>query len=145
VTLGLEIGAEARFTKTVTERDLLLTAEITGDHDPLHVDAAYAATTAFGQRIAHGALVLGVLSATASEIAHRAIAAGCAGVPVSLGYDGVRFLAPVFIGDTLAAHYRVEALDTARGRSEAACTVVNQKGETCLVARHIMKWVPAAG
>jgi len=145
VTLGLEIGAEARFTKMVTERDLLLTAEITGDHDPLHVDAAYAATTPFGQRIAHGALVLGVLSATASEIAHRAIAAGCAGVPVSLGYDRVRFLAPVFIGDELVAQYRVDGLDTARGRSEAACTVVNQRGETCLVARHIMRWVAADG
>lgn len=145
MTLGLEIGAEARFTKMVTERDLLLTADITGGHDPLHVDAAYAASTAFGQRIAHGALVLGVLSATASEIAHRAIAAGCSGVPVSLGYDRVRFLAPVFIGDTLMAQYRVDTLDAARGRSEAACAVVNQKGETCLVARHIMRWVAASG
>ncbi|MGG5885707.1 MaoC family dehydratase [Falsiroseomonas sp. HC035] len=138
--LGLEPGAEARFTKTITERDLLLTAEITGDHDPLHVDATYAATTAFGQRIAHGALVLGLLSATASEIAHRAIAAGAEGVPVSLGYDRVRFLRPVFIGDTLTAHYRVDTVDAARGRSEAACEVVNQKNETCLAARHILRW-----
>ncbi len=145
MSLGLEIGAAARFTKTVTERDLLLTADITGDHDPLHVDAAYAARTPYGQRIAHGALVLGVLSATASEIAHRAIAAGCAGVPVSLGYDRVRFLAPVFIGDVLEARYQVAELDPARGRMEADCAVVNQKGETCLVARHIMKWVRAAG
>ncbi|MGK7868190.1 MaoC family dehydratase [Falsiroseomonas sp. E2-1-a20] len=138
--LGVEPGAAARFTKTITERDLLLTAEITGDHDPLHVDAGYAATTAFGQRIAHGALVLGLLSATASEIAHRAIAAGAEGVPVSLGYDRVRFLRPVFIGDTLTAHYRVDTVDATRGRSEAACEVVNQKGETCLAARHILRW-----
>lgn len=67
--LGIEAGAEERFTKMVTERDLLLTAEITGDHDPLHVDEAYAARTAYGQRIAHGALVLGLLSSTASRIA----------------------------------------------------------------------------
>jgi acyl dehydratase len=142
VRLGLEPGAEARFTRAVTERDLLLTAEITGDHDPLHVDAAYAATTAFGQRIAHGALVLGLLSSTASAIAHRAMAAGADGVPVSLGYDRVRFLHPVFIGDTLTAHYIVDRVDPARGRAEAACEVVNQKGETCLAARHILRWVP---
>ncbi|MBU8539888.1 MaoC family dehydratase [Falsiroseomonas tokyonensis] len=140
---GIAVGATAFATKQVTERDLLLTAEITGDNDPLHVDAAYAATTPFGQRIAHGALVLGVLSATASEIAHRAIAAGCTGLPVSLGYDNVRFLAPVFIGDRLEARYRVEALDAAKGRSIAACEVLNQSGTTCLVARHILKWVPA--
>jgi acyl dehydratase len=139
--LGLDLGAEATFSKTITERDLLLTAEITGDHDPLHVDAAYAATTAFGQRIAHGALVLGLLSTTASAIAHRAIAAGADGVPVSLGYDRVRFLLPVFIGDTLTAHYRIDTLDPVRGRSEAACVVVNQQNETCLAARHILRWV----
>lgn len=139
--LGIEAGAEERFSKTVTERDLLLTAEITGDHDPLHVDEAYAARTAYGQRIAHGALVLGLLSSTASRIAQRAIAAGAEGVPVSIGYDRVRFLAPVFVGDTLTAHYIVESTDSARGRSEAACEVVKADGTRCLVARHILKWV----
>jgi acyl dehydratase len=140
--LGVAIGESASFTKTITERDLLLTAEITGDHDPLHVDEAYAARTPFGRRIAHGALVLGLLSSTASTIAHRAIAKGAEGVPVSLGYDRVRFLRPVFIGDTLTAQYRVERIDAEAGRSESACSVVNQAGETCLVARHILRWVP---
>ncbi len=142
--LGIEAGETARFVKTITERDLLLTAEITGDHDPLHVDADYAARTPYGQRIAHGALVLGLLSATASEIAHRAIAKGAEGVPVSLGYDRVRFLKPVFIGDTLTALYEVDRTDEVAGRSESACRVVNQQGETCLVARHILKWARPA-
>ena len=139
--LGIAPGEVATFTKTVTERDLLLTAEITGDHDPLHVDAAYAARTAYGRRIAHGALVLGLLSTTASAIARRALANGAEGVPVSLGYDRVRFLRPAFIGDTLTARYVVDLADPERGRSESACEVVNRSGETCLVARHIMKWV----
>lgn len=139
--LGIAPGEVATFTKTVTERDLLLTAEITGDHDPLHVDEAYAATTAYGRRIAHGALVLGLLSTTASLISQRAIANGAEGVPVSLGYDRVRFLRPAFIGDTLTARYRVEQADAATARAESACEVVNQAGETCLVARHILKWV----
>ncbi len=139
--LGIAIGEVATFTKEITERDLLLTAEVTGDHDPLHVDEAYAARTAYGRRIAHGALVLGLLSTTASLISRRALANGAEGVPVSLGYDRVRFLRPVFIGDVLTAHYRVEAVDEARGGSESACEVVNGAGETCLVARHLMKWV----
>ncbi len=139
--LGIAVGEVATFTKEITERDLLLTAEVTGDHDPLHVDEAYAARTAYGRRIAHGALVLGLLSTTASLISRRALANGAEGVPVSLGYDRVRFLSPVFIGDVLTAHYRVEAADEARGRSESACEVVNGAGETCLVARHLMKWV----
>jgi len=141
--LGIAAGESARFTKTITERDLLLTAEITGDHDPLHVDAGYAARTPYGQRIAHGALVLGLLSATASAISHRAIANGAEGTPVSLGYDRVRFLRPVFIGDTLTAEYQVETADEAAARAESACRVVNQEGETCLVARHILRWVKA--
>lgn len=139
--LGIAPGELATFTKTVTERDLLLTAEITGDHDPLHVDEAYAAKTAYGRRIAHGALVLGLLSTTASLVAHRAIANGAEGVPVSLGYDRVRFLRPAFIGDTLTARYTVERADETAGRAESACQVVNQAGETCLVARHILRWV----
>ncbi|WP_372619853.1 MaoC family dehydratase [Falsiroseomonas sp.] len=142
--LGIAPGESATFTKTVAERDLLLTAEITGDHDPLHVDAAYAATTPYGRRIAHGALVLGLLSATASTIAHRAIANGAEGLPVSLGYDRVRFLRPVFEGDTLTARYLVERTDEAAARAESACEVVNQAGEVCLVARHIMRWVRPA-
>jgi acyl dehydratase len=141
--LGIEAGARESFSKTITERDLLLTAEATGDHDPLHVDEAYAAKTAYGRRIAHGALVLGLLSTTASRIAQRAIAAGAEGVPVSAGYDRVRFLRPVFIGDTLTAHYVVEQADATRGRTDSACEVLNQAGECCLAARHIMKWVPA--
>ena len=143
--LGLLPGDSASFAKTLTERDVLLTAEITGDHDKLHVDEAYAARTPYGRRIAHGALVLGLLSSTASTMAHRAIANGAEGVPVSLGYDRVRFLHPAFIGDTLTAHYRVDTVDEARGRAESACEVVNQDGTTCLVARHILRWVQATG
>jgi acyl dehydratase len=143
VKLGIGVGESASYSRTLTERDLLLTAEITGDHDPLHVDEAYAAKTPYGRRIAHGALVQGLLSSTASAIAHRAIAGGAEGVPVSIGYDRVRFLRPAFIGDTLTARYVVDLADEARNRSEAACEVVNQAGETCLVARHIMKWVPS--
>jgi len=139
---GLEPGDTTQFAKTVTEADILLCSALTGDFDPLHVDGDYARGTAFGRRIAHGALILGLCSTTASRIAQRSVANGGEGTPASLGYDGVRFLKPAFAGDTLTATYRVEALDPARRRSVSALTVTNQRGETVLVGRHIMKWVP---
>jgi len=139
--LGIEAGEEAAFTRTVTERDLLLTAEVTGDHDPLHVDEAYAATTAYGRRIAHGALVLGLLSTTASTIAHRAIANGAEGVPVSLGYDRVRFLRPVFIGDTLRAETSVHAVKPSGSRPNAGIVTFEHRLLNQRLARHILKWV----
>ena len=141
---GLTPGAAARFAKTITDADLLLCAALTGDHDPIHMDEAYARTTVFGRRIAHGALVQGLLSTTASLISRQTIANGAEGVPVSAGYDRVRFLRPVFVGDTLAAEYRIDVVDESAGRTEAAAQVVNQDGQVVLAARHILRFVALA-
>jgi acyl dehydratase len=62
--------------------------------------------------------------------------------PVALGYDHVRFLKPVFIGDTVTVRYTVEELDQERKRSLAKIEVFNQSCELVMVAQHIMKWVP---
>jgi acyl dehydratase len=58
----------------------------------------------------------------------------------SLGYDGIRFVAPVRIGDTITVRYRVTARDTEKRRTTSEFEVVNQRDETVLVGRHIMKW-----
>lgn len=137
----LELGESCEFSKTIAESDLMLFAGLTGDFDPIHVDEQYARSTRFGRRIAHGALVLGLLSTTASMMSRRSVARGATAVPVSLGYDKVRFLRPVFIGDTLTARYTIEALDPAAGRSRSRVEVFNQAGEACLVGTHVMKWV----
>ncbi|QYU70139.1 hypothetical protein J4558_08480 [Leptolyngbya sp. 15MV] len=142
--LGVAPGMNLFLTREVTERDLLLTAQLTGDHDPLHVDAEYAAGTPYGQRIAHGAFLTGLFSGLASAVSHLAIANGAEGLPVSLGYDRVRFLKPVFIGDTLTVEYRVDRTDEAAGRAESRCTITNQAGALCLVATHILKWKRSA-
>jgi acyl dehydratase len=141
---GLAVGDSVAFARTITDMDIALCAAITGDFDPLHMDADYARGTAFGARIAHGALVLGLCSTCASLIAQRSIAAGAEGTPASLGYDRVRFLRPAFVGDTLTARYAVEALDAATRRSDSRIEVANQRGETVLAGRHVMKWVVAA-
>jgi acyl dehydratase len=68
-------------------------------------------------------------------------------VPVSLGYDRVRFLKAAFIGDTVTVDYEVTEVDRERSRTTASVRVQNQDGETLAVAQHILKWVsnPATG
>ena len=60
----LEVGQKANFQRSVTERDIQLFAEVSGDRNPVHLDADYAATTQFKERIAHGMLT-GALSSAA--------------------------------------------------------------------------------
>ena len=60
---------------------------------------------------------------------------------MSLGYDRIRFLAPVFFGDTITVTYRVESADAAKRETRSAVTVRNQDGATCAIATHIMRWV----
>jgi 3-hydroxybutyryl-CoA dehydratase len=137
----LEAGETATFSKTITEADLVLFAGVTGDFDPIHVNEEYAKASAFGRRIVHGGLVMGLLSTTASMMSRRSVERGSKAVSVSLGYDRIRFLRPVFINDTLTARYTIEELDTEAARSRSRVEVVNQSGELCLVGTHIMKWV----
>jgi acyl dehydratase len=61
---------------------------------------------------------------------------------VSLGYDRIRFLAPVFVGDTLIARYTVLELDPAARRSRAKVEVVKATGELAVAGEHLMKWLP---
>ena len=140
----LEVGESVSFTKTITETDLVLFSGLTGDFDPIHVDEEFARTTPFGRRIAHGALVMGLLSTTASLMSRRSVGRGAKGTPVSLGYDRIRFLRPVFINDTLTARYTIEAVEPEQGRTRSKVEVANQNGEVCLAGTHILKWVPPA-
>lgn len=136
----LSIGDCYTFSKTVSESDVYLFAGLTGDLAPNHVNEAMMAKTRYGARIAHGALVVGFMSSAST----RAIGANDAKseTAVSLGYDKVRFLAPVYFGDTVKVTYRIDRIDTGRRRAEADIKVTNQNGVLVAVARHILKWVP---
>ena len=140
----LREGEATEHSRTLTAADIAAFAELSGDHDPIHVDAAFAAGTAFGAVIAHGALVMGLLSACASAMSQRSVARGSPGTPVSAGYDRIRFTRPVRAGETLTARYVIESVDDERGRTRAAVTVVNAAGETCLTGTHLLSWVRAA-
>ncbi|MFO1364397.1 MAG: MaoC family dehydratase [Burkholderiales bacterium] len=136
------VGESAEFSKVLSAADVDRFAEISGDFDPIHVDEAHARTTRFGRRIAHGILSMALLSTVSAMISARARARGSRGTSVSLGYDRIRFLKPVFVGDTLTARYTIVALDGAARRSRAKVEVVTGDGEPAVVGEHHMKWLP---
>ena len=76
----LAIGETATFAKTITEADIVLFSGLTGDFDPIHVNEEYAKASAFGRRIAHGGLVMGLLSTTASMMSRRSAERGSSAV-----------------------------------------------------------------
>ncbi|MGN6763989.1 MAG: MaoC family dehydratase [Rhizobiaceae bacterium] len=136
-------GQSWRFRKTVSESDVYLFAGITGDLSPNHVDDAAMRVTPYGGRIAHGALIVGYMSACSTMACAHARDAG--ETPVSLGYDHVRFLASVPIGTTISIRYEIETIDEAARRSTANVRVEDaESGKLLAVAKHILKWVPSA-
>ena len=138
------LGARTSFSKTVSESDVYLFAGITGDLAPNHVDEQFMRKTPYGRRIAHGALLVGYMS-TASTMVNNLMADRMPSIfPVSLGYDRVRFLKPVFLGDTITVRYTVDSIDAAKNRTLAKVEVTNEKGEIVAVATHLMTWLPRA-
>jgi len=138
----VKIGDSVRFAKTVGETDIYLFAGITGDFSVNHVNEHYMAQSRYGHRIAHGALLIGYMSTCSTMMIEKCQGATREQTPVSLGYDRVRFLAPVFIGDTVTLTYTIAEIDPGKRRSIADINVVNQSGTLVAVARHILAWVP---
>ncbi len=134
------VGDKVTFSKTVSESDVYLFAGITGDLAPNHVDEEYMKRSGYGRRIAHGALVVGFMS-TASSLAIANSRSSSEETPVSLGYERIRFLAPVYFGDTVTVQYEIVAIDEQRRRSVADMRVINQSAELVAVGQHILKWV----
>jgi len=120
-----EIGQKAEFTKTITEEDVMKFAEVTGDFNPIHVNPEYAKTQMFKQQVAHGALSSGLISAV--------LGTKLFGPGILYGEQTVRFVKPVFFGDTLTAVGTVKEKFTKKdGKLKfIKCTtqVFNQKEE----------------
>lgn len=138
----LSVGQSVTFSKTVSETDVYLFAGITGDLAPVHVNAALMEKSAFGQRIAHGALLVGFMSTLSTMMVAQASDSHSRGeTPVALGYDKIRFTAPVFFGDTVTLTYTISEVDTERRRTTANIEAKNQNGVTVAVAIGLLKWV----
>ncbi|MFA9438046.1 MaoC family dehydratase [Uliginosibacterium sp. sgz301328] len=141
----LKPGDTVSFSKTVSESDVYLFAGITGDMHANHVNEHAMAATRYGKRIAHGALLVGYMSNTSTRIVEQAVDLGLNETPVSLGYDRVRFLKAVCIGDTITVRYTVTEVDVDTRRSRARIVITNQHGDEVTAAEHILKWVAADG
>lgn len=136
----VDVGETVTFSKTVSESDVYMYAGITGDFSPNHVNKAYMEKSSYGKLMAHGALMIGFMStASTMAIAHTREADE---TPVSLGYDRIRFLKPVFLGDTVTVTYTITAVDLETKRSTAGIEITNQNDELTTVGQHILKWVP---
>lgn len=129
----VKVGTTLSFTKTVSESDVYLFAGITGDFSPNHVDAEYMRQGRYGERIAHGALMVGFMSAASARMR--------VGRTVSLGYDRVRFVAPVRFGDTITTQYTITEVDLEKRRMYSQVTCTNQHGETVASAINVRAFV----
>jgi acyl dehydratase len=136
----VSIGQHVSFSKTVSESDVYQFAGITGDFSPNHVNKVYMEKSSYGQLIAHGALIVGYMSTASTQIVAQLDNRD--EIPVSLGYDRIRFLKPVFLGDTITVNYTINFVDTDARRSTAEIKVTNQRDELTTIATHILKWVP---
>ena len=121
--------------RTITETDFVVHAGHTGDFFPHHMDAEFAKTLPGGQRIAHGTMVFSIgIGLTATLINP---------VAFSYGYDRLRFIRPVHIGDTIKTRVTISSKEDDpkrpdHGRVTERCEVINQRGETVLAADHIL-------
>jgi 3-hydroxybutyryl-CoA dehydratase len=120
--LGLKVGDRAEFEKNVTAEDVEALGRVTGDTNPLHRDEAYAAKTRFGERIAHGMLTAGFISA----VLGTKLAPHCCAVYLS---QTLRFLRPVKIGDTVRAVAEVKGIEVEKRIFTLETNCFNQNGE----------------
>ena len=107
----LPVGQKSIHCRTVTTEMVRAYADLVGDYDPIHFDEEFCKHTVYGRPVAHGALLIGFMSAasTAATIDSR--------IPmVSLGYDRIRLIGPVFPGDEARTTFTILAHDEARKR-----------------------------
>jgi acyl dehydratase len=133
----LEVGqllVSAR--RTVTEADVASFAGLSGDFNPLHTDAVFAASTPFGARIAHGLLVVAIGSGLVNQTGWFE------GTTVALLEMTSRFVRPVHFGDTVRATYRVaekkETRRPDRGVVTFEATILNQRDEPVVDGQHVV-------
>jgi len=136
--LKAKVGDTVSFSKTVSESDVYLFAGITGDLYEIHVNKEYAAKTPMGRQIVHGVLVMGFASTVATMIQKKYEY----GTPAVLyGYDKVRFVRPVFFGDTLTAVQTVTEVDAASAKMISKVEIFNQNNEVVVAAQCLQKFM----
>ena len=122
--MKFNVGDTAEITKKIEQADIEAFADVTGDHNPVHVDEAFARQTRFGRRIAHGMLTASLIS---SVLANKLPGEGS----VYLGQT-LQFVAPVFPGDEVTARVTVTAVRESKPILKLETICLNQRGETVI-------------
>lgn len=125
----LRVGDSGSYTKSITERDVFEFADASGDNNPLHIDEEYARKTQFGRRVAHGILTAGVISTV--------LGGEIPGIGTIFVEFHLRFLKPVFLGDTVTATATVmEIINPKRVRLMVSCK--NHDGDDVAVGNVVV-------
>jgi acyl dehydratase len=132
-----EVGTSASRTRTVTERDIVLFTEITGDHNPIHYDDELAAASRFGSRVVQGGVTSGLLNALVAEQLP-----GPGSVFLEVAW---RFLAPVRPGDVITARATVTSVRADKPVTTLSTQVTNQVGTTVLDGSAVVWRDPVVG
>ena len=120
----LQIGEKATLTRTITDEMVVAYADLIGDHNPVHLDEAFAATTRFGRRIAHGMLVAGLVSTV--------LASDLPGPGTVYLSQTLQFKAPVYLGDTITVTVEVVKAREDKPIVTLATVCTNQDGKTVI-------------
>lgn len=113
--LGLTVGQKARRTLTFTRAEVDAYARITGDYNPLHFDEGYAAQTRFQRLVVHGGLTAGILNAL--------VAQDLPGPGTVFMSQNLKYLAPVYIGDTIVGEVEVLSAHASKPVTQLAARV----------------------
>ncbi len=127
----LKIGDTASLAKTITEVDVILFAGLTGDFNPVHINDEFAKNSLFERRVAHGILCAGLISAV--------IGTDLPGInSIYLGQQ-LKFVGPVFIGDTVTAEVEIINKRDDKKIVTLKTTVRNQRGENVIEGEAVIK------
>lgn len=118
------VGETAEITKRITDADIQGFADVTGDHNPIHLDDSFAMTTRFGQRIAHGMLSASLIS---SVLANKLPGEGSVYLSQTL-----QFVSPVFPGDEITARVTVKEIRDDKPILKLETVCLNQSGKTVI-------------
>jgi len=122
--LPLTVGQKATRSLTLTRAEVEAYAEITGDRNPLHFDEAFAAGTRFGRLVVHGGLTAGILNALVAE--------DLPGPGTVFMSQELKYLAPVFVGDTITGEVELLEIHATKPVTRLAATVRRDDGEVVL-------------
>lgn len=120
--MNIHVGDTAEVSKTFTDADVRAFADLTGDHNPVHLDESYASKTRFKRRVAHGMLTASLVS---SVLANKLPGEGTVYLSQSL-----KFVAPVYLEDTVTARVTVIAIREDKPIAMLETVCLNQRGET---------------